>query len=355
MKIGLIGLPKSGKTTIFNALSKSTAEVAAYDTGKAEPNIAVVDVGDKRVDRLSAMYAPKKTIHATFELIDFAGVGAGFSKQGADTAVMKLVKNMDALGLVVRNFESELSGAPAPVEDVGPVLDELLLTDLVVVEGRLGRIEQNVKKGIRSGDVQKEEKVLRRIHEHLSANLAVRDLELSPDERKVLRGFQLLTAKPLVVILNSSEEGFGARGEIVSTLQERGLTVIEFAGSFEMELSRMSEEEAEAFMADIGITESARDRLTQCVYGIMGLISFFTVGPDEVRAWTIERGDTAVDAAGTIHTDLARGFIRAECFPYDELIAHGSEKVVKEKGLLRLEGKEYVVQDGDILNIRFNV
>jgi ribosome-binding ATPase len=189
----------------------------------------------------------------------------------------------------------------------------------------------------------------------LSANHPVRELDLSPEERKVLRGFQLLTAKPLVIILNSSEDRFGASGKTVAELEGRSLTAIEFAGSFEMELTRMSEEEAAAFMEDIGITESARDRLTQCVYGIMGLVSFFTVGPDEVRAWTIERGETAVDAAGTIHTDLARGFIRAECFSYNDLIAHGSEKAVKEKGLLRLEGKDYIVQDGDILNIRFNV
>lgn len=355
MKIGLIGLPKSGKTTIFNALSKSTAEVAAYDTGKTEPNVAIVDVLDERVTRLSDMYHPKKTTYATFELVDFAGVGQGFSKQGADTAVMKLVKTMDALGVVLRNFEDELNGEPSALDELGLILDELILTDLVVVENRLERLEKSLKKGATAVDAQREQKVLLRVQEQLNANKPVRELDLSAEEQKAVRGFQLLTAKPLVVIVNSDEARFGNSGSVLAGAQEQELAAVEFSGSFEMELSRLDDDEAQAFMEEMGIAESARARLTKAVYGTMGLISFFTVGEDEVRAWTIKRGATAVDAAGAIHTDLARGFIRAECFTYDDLIALGSEKAVKEKGLLRLEGKDYTVKDGDILNIRFNV
>lgn len=355
MNIGLIGLPKSGKTTIFNALSKSTAEVTAYDTGKVEPNLSVVEVVDDRVSKLSAMYNPKKTTFATFDLVDFAGVGEGFSKQGADTSVMKLVKTMDALGLVVRNFADEINGSPSPLDDVSPILDELILTDMVVVENRLERLEKSLSKGVGGVDAQKEQKVLLKVQAQLGDNRHVRELDLSPDEQKAIRGFQLLTAKPLLVVLNSDEERFGASGDVVSALEAQGLTTIEFSGSFEMELSQLSDDEAAAFMEDAGITESARARLTTSVYALMGLISFFTVGEDEVRAWTITRGDSAVDAAGAIHSDLARGFIRAECFSYEALIDCGSEKAVKEKGLMRLEGKDYTVSDGDILSIRFNV
>ncbi|MBD3244068.1 MAG: redox-regulated ATPase YchF, partial [Chitinivibrionales bacterium] len=231
MKIGLIGLPKSGKTTIFNALSKSTAEVAAYDTGKTEPNLATVDVLDERVTRLSEMYRPKKTTYATFELVDFAGVGQGFSKQGADTAVMKLVKTMDALGIVLRNFEDEINGEPSAPDDLGPILDELILTDLVVVENRLERLEKSLKKGAGAADAQKEQKVLLRVQEQLNANRPVRELELSAEEQKTVRGFQLLTAKPVVVVLNSDEARFGESGDVLSAVEAQSMAIVEFSGS----------------------------------------------------------------------------------------------------------------------------
>jgi GTP-binding protein YchF len=354
MKIGLIGLPRSGKTTVFNALSNAGIQVTGYAAGKNEPNVAIVNVGDPRVTRLSELYKPKKTIYTTLELVDFAGVGTGFSKEGADSAFMRLVRTMDALALVARNFPSETSAPPAPLADVRPIEEELLLSDLIVADNRVQKLEQSAKKGVKTPDSQREEKVLHKVHEQLSANKPVRELELSPEEHKTLRGFQFLTAKPLIAILNSDDSRFAKSASVVAELSA-GRTVVEFAGTFEMELAGMAPEEAKAFMDDMGITESARDRLTQAAYRMLGLLSFFTVGEDEVRAWTVRQGSNAVEAAGAIHTDLARGFIRAECFSYDDLVACGSEKAIKEKGLLRLEGKDYLVKDGDVLNIRFNV
>jgi len=354
MKIGLIGLQGSGKTTVFNALTKSEASTA-HTGGKSEPNVAVVKVMDERVDRLVEIYQPKKTVYATVEFVDFGGMSIGSSKEGATAAAsMATMRNMDALALVARNFQDAMGENPAPLEDVRIVGDELLISDLIVAENRLERIEKGYSRGQRTDALVKEEKLLRGIIAHLNQNRPIRELELAGQEEKVIRGFQFLTNKPLMIIINSSEELFGKSGSPTAEMP-KGCRAIEFAGKFEMELSQLDQDEATLFMEDMGITESAYSRLTRLAYETLGYISFFTVGPDEVRAWNIQKGDTALDAAGTIHTDLARGFIRAECFTYDDLIQHGSEKHVREKGLFRLEGKEYQVKDGDILNIRFNV
>ncbi|MFZ5517616.1 MAG: redox-regulated ATPase YchF [Candidatus Zhuqueibacterota bacterium] len=355
MKLGLIGLQNSGKTTIFNALSNSRAEVTAFSSGKAEPNLAVVDVGDERIDKLSELYSPKKTTYATVELVDFAGMTEGAAKNGSFSAeLMALIKNMDALALVVRNFTDSLGDDPEPLEDIERVNTELILSDLVLVETRLERIEANYAKNKKTVGLQLEEKILRRILEQLNDNKPIRNLELSEEEEKNIRGFQFLTKKPFLVILNSDETRFGKNEKLIAAIQEQYNT-IEFAGNFEMELAQLSPEDAALFMQDMGIRQSARTRLTGFLYSILGYISFFTVGSDEVRAWSIRKGQTAVEAAGVIHTDLTRGFIRAECFSYNDLIKYGSEKAVKEKGLFRLEGKDYIVKDGDALSIRFNV
>lgn len=356
MKIGLVGLPNSGKTTIFNALTRSSVEVTAYATARVEPNVAVVEVGDERVRKLSGMYKPKKTTFAAIDIVDFVGLKEGASKDEAMAGeVLRLVRNVDALAVVLRNFTDDLHGAPAPSEDLRTLEEEFLLADLIIVEKRLEKIEAGYKRGIKNPQIQSEERVLRRIAGQLNDMQPVRALELSAEEMRLIKGFQFLTFKPMVVILNSGESNFGAPRPAAEEL-ERSHRVVEFAGTFEMELAQLdSEEEARAFMEDMGITESARDRLTQVAYDALGYISFFTVGEDEVRAWQIRRGSTAVDAAAAIHSDLARGFIRAECFPYEDLVKHGSERAVKEKGLLRLEGKEYVVRDGDVLSIRYNV
>ena len=355
MKIGLIGLSGSGKTTIFNALTKMEAPVAAHSNGRADPNVAMVQVMDERVTRLSEIYLPRKTVYATAEFVDFTGLAKGAGRSAAfSAAAVGTIKTMDALTLVIRNFEDEFTGPPAPVENLRHIHDELLLADLIVVENRLERIEKGYHRGQRSEVVAREEKILRKILEWLNENQPVRDMPLSPDEERMIRGFQFLTKKPQMVILNSDEARYGKNAALLAEISETS-RVIEFAGKFEMELSRLDEDEARLFMEDMGIRESAYRRLTTLAYETLGYISFFTVGSDEVRAWNVRDGNTALDAAATIHSDLARGFIRAECFSYRDFLRCGSEKGVRETGLFRLESKDYRVRDGDILNIRFNV
>jgi GTP-binding protein YchF len=357
VKIGLVGPPKSGKTTIFNALTRSSAEVTDYSSGKVEPNIAVVEVDDSRVHRLSEMYGPRKTIFATIDFMDFAGVSGGDADLWSGPA-MVLVKTADALAAVVRNFANDVidstHGPPNPVRDAQSVAAELILADLVLVETRIGRIQADHARGKKTAQSEAELKVLEVLHNALSEDIPIRDVELSSDQRRTVSGFQFRSQKPLMIVVNSGEDNFGGSGDVMSAIGET-FTAIEFAGSFEMELSRLEPEEAAAFMEDLGIESSARSRLTKLAYEFLGLISFFTVGKDEVRAWTLHDGESAVDAAGTIHSDLARGFIRAECFPYTSLVAAGSEKGVRDAGEFRLEGKDYTVKDGDVLNIRFSV
>ena len=355
MKIGLIGLPRSGKTTIFIALTRLEAPIAAQSNGSAEPNVGVVRVMDKRVTRLSEFYLPRKTIYATVEFVDFTGLAEGAGKGAAFSATaVGTIKTMDALTLVIRNFEDEFTGSPSPEEDLHHVNDELLLADLMVVETRLERIEKGNHRGLRNEIATREERILRKILEGLNENQPVRDMALSPDEERMIRGFQLLTKKPVMVILNSDETRYGKNASLLERISKT-CRVIEFAGKFEMELSRLDEDEARLFMEDLGIQESAYCRLTSLAYETLGYISFFTVGSDEVRAWNVRNGNTALDAAAVIHSDLARGFIRAECFSYRDFLKCGSEKGIRETGLFRLEGKEYRIQDGDILSIRFNV
>jgi GTP-binding protein YchF len=355
MKIGLIGLPNSGKTTIFNALTKMEANVTAYSDAKAEPNVAVVVVDDERLLELTDMYKPKKTTGATIEMIDFPGMKEGSANNGLFTgSSMGWIKSTDALALVVRNFHDALAGSPTPLRDIDEIDTELLLSDLILVENRLEKIEWFQKRGKGTNSIALEEKTLHKIAEHLNNNRPIRNIDFADAERDIIRGFQFLTNKPFLVILNSDEKVFGGNADLIAEIESR-YNIIEFAGRFEMELSRLDDEEAEAFMEDMGIRKSARERLTQFVYKTLGYLSFFTVGEDEVRAWGIRGGNTAVNAAGAIHTDLARGFIRAECFTYDALIKCGSEKRVRENGHFRLEGKDYVVQDGDILSIRFSI
>lgn len=354
MKLGLFGLPKSGKTTLFNALTKSEAPVSAF-SAKTEPNIAIVKVSDNRIDKLSAMYNPKKTVHATIEIVDIVGVTEDSIKTEAFSGeLMRLIRNTDALAIVVRAFPSDLLGDSSPIQDFRKIEEELLLSDLIVVEKRLEKIRSGYTKGQKTETLQSEERVLQRILDQLNNSRPLRELSFTSEEDNLIKGFQFLTKKPAVVIINTDENSYGKNESVLSEISKTH-TVVEFAGNFEMELSRLEDEESRVFMEDMGITESARARLTHLAYEILGYISFFTVGTDEVRAWNVKKGDTAVEAAGAIHSDLARGFIAAECFSYKDLLELGSEKAVKEKGKFHLEGKDYLVEDGDILNIRFNV
>jgi hypothetical protein len=356
MNIGLIGLPNSGKTTIFNALAKSQAQVSSYANSKTEPNRAMLQVADGRVATLSELYHPQKTTFAAIELIDFTGLTQGAAREGLfSSSSMGMIKTTDALALVAQNFSDSLTESPTPLQDIEQLEDELLISDLIIAENRLERIEKAGRRGKKTNLLEIEEKLLRRIIDHLGSNRAIRDLKLAGGSEKMIRGFQFLTQKPVMIIVNSDENNFGRNHDLLREIKKK-YRVIEFAGKFEMELSQLNDpDEIALFLADMGIKESAKDRLCNAAYELLGYISFFTVGSDEVRAWSLRQGESVLAAAGTIHSDLARGFIRAECFSYDDLIAHGSEKQVSEKGLMRLEGRNYVVQDGNVLNIRFNV
>jgi len=358
MKIALIGLPKSGKTTIFNALTGTAHSTDKYAPAATEANIGMVQVLDPRVTNLSELYKPKKTIYAHIEYHDYPGVFSSHA-ENADNVLFSDIKSCEGFVLVLRNFpDDELDGLVGdynPIRDLGSFEDEMILTDLIVAEKRLERIELGYKRGVRTPAIQLEEKVLKEVCDQLREGLPLRSMDLAPEEAKTLRGFQFFSQKPLLVLLNCSEEGFGQQQPLLDQIKTRGYLSVDIAGRFEEELSKLEADEAAAFMEDMGMSASIRDRLTQLCYQLMGYVSFFTVGEDEVRAWTITRGDNAVTAAGKIHSDLARGFIRAECFRYDDLFAHGNEKTLREKGLFRLEGKEYIVKDGDIISIRFNV
>ncbi len=355
MKLGIIGIQNSGKTTIFNALTGQNAEITSYASQKADPNLGMVDVLDPRITKLSQMYEPKKTIYANIEFIDFGGLTGESTGDAFSANALALLKNTDALALVVRNFMGEFdTSEPNPMEDIEKTDSELIISDLIIAEKRLEKIILSNKRGIKDAAIVIEEKAIRRILDHLNEDKPIRTLELAEEEEKSVRGFRFSSQKPLMIILNSDEDKFGNNSSILAEIDAK-YKVIEFAGNFEMELINLEADEAKEFMDDMGISESARNRLTAFAYETLGYISFFTVGKDEVRAWTITQGDDAVEAAGKIHSDLARGFIRAECFSFDDLIEAGSEKGIKEKGLFRLEGKTYIVQNGDLLNIRFSV
>lgn len=356
MNIGLIGMPNSGKTTIFNALTGSDAQVTAYANSKSEPNRAVVQVIDNRVEALSEMYRPRKTTFAAIELIDFVGLSQGAAREGLFSgSAMGPVKNTDALVLVLANFQHNPAAKAAPLTELQKLEEELLISDLIIAENRLERIGKAAGQGKKTNLLEAEERLLLRIAEQLGDNRPIRDLKLDGEHAKMIRGFQFLTQKPVLVIINSDETNFGKNQYLVAEIEKRH-RVIEFAGKFEMELSQLNDpQDIEPFMEDIGIQESARDRLCRAAYELLGYISFFTVGADEVRAWSIRTDESILTAAGTIHSDLARGFIRAECFSYDDLMAYGSEKKISEQGRMRLEGRKYIVQDGDVVNIRFNI
>lgn len=358
MKIALIGPPKSGKTTIFNALTGADHEVDKYLPPASEANIGIVQVTDARITRLSELYKPKKTIYANVEFHDFPGIFARES-DNPETAIYPEIKSCEAFVLILRAYKDEeldeLYGDADPLKMLSHFEDEMILADMLVVEKRLEKILLGYKRGIKTPAIQIEEKALNCVLQQLQDNKSIRDLELPPEEDKAIRGFQFFSAKPLLILLNASEDGFQAQDEVLAAIRERGFLAQVIAGKFEQELSGLSAEDAELFLADMGMDLSIKDRLTMLCYELLGLISFFTVGTDEVRAWSISSGTNAVNAAGKIHSDLARGFIRAECFSYENIMEYGSEKHLKEKGLFRLEGKEYIVKDGDVLSIRFSV
>lgn len=359
MKIGLIGYPKTGKTTIYNALTGNEGDTDKYIQTHHEAHMGVVQVLDERVTKLSEMYKPKKTIYAQLEYYDFPAIFTDKSDDINQTALISEVKTVDGYAIVLRCFTDdeldELYGASLPLQDISRFEEEMLLQDMVIAEKRLEKIELSYRRGIKTPALQLEEKALHHVLKALHEGHPVRKIELAGDEEKAVRGFQFMSQKPVLALLNCSEDNYHKMDDVIAQIKAQGYLAEAIAGKFEEDLSGMEAEDASVFMEDMGIKESVRDRLTHLCYELMGYLSFFTVGEDEVRAWTIQKGDNAVTAAGKIHSDLARGFIRAECFQYDDLIKYGSEKALKEKGLFKLEGKEYLVRNGDILSIRFNV
>lgn len=362
MRIAIIGLPNSTKTTVFNALTRGNLETAAYSSGALDVRSATVDVPDPRVDRLSALFKPRKTTYAQVTYSDIAGLDRGVGKGGLGGPLLNMLSQSDALMHVVRAFEDpevpHSEGRIDPRTDIDIVDGELLICDQIMVERRIERLHAQLKKGgeksVRAAN-EAELALCERLLAQIEGEAPLRDMALPPAELKLLRPFGLLTLKPLLLVLNIGDTAPGSGAARVADYHHRHTACVELHGQLEMELAQMSPEEAAAFLPEYGIDEPALNRAIRLSYALLGLQSFFTVGEDEVRAWTIRAGANAVEAAGAIHTDLARGFIRAEVVGYDDLLAAGSLAAARQQGLLRLEGKDYAVRDGDIMNIRFNV
>lgn len=361
MQLGIIGLARSGKTTVFNAVTRGHARTGSFGHG-VEPNVGTVKVPDERLYRLAALFKPKKVTHADITYLDFPG---GFSREGASPQLLASLARADALVAVVRAFEDATVDHPLgsvdPARDIAVLNLELAFADAAFLEKRLERLETAVR-SMRPGEREAGERemaLLRRLKAGLEEEVPLRAQAVSHDEWRLLSSYQFLTDKPLLVVLNVGEGDLPRIGEIEREYGQRfagpGTAVAALCGKLEAELAELSPEEAAEFARDLGVSESGLDRMVRLSYELVGLVSFFTVGPDECRAWTVRRGTPAQQAAGKIHSDMERGFIRAEVVRWDELLADGSMAEARRRGHLRQEGKQYIVQDGDVLHILFNV
>ena len=360
---GIVGLPNVGKSTLFNAITKQNILAANYPFATIEPNIGIVTVPDKRVDFLDNLYNPKKTIPATFEFTDIAGLVEGASKgEGLGNKFLSHIREVDAICEVVRCFNDDnithVTGNIDPIRDVEIISVELILADLEIVENRLSRVS---KKGKLANDKEalKEIELLEMVQASLLDNICIRSLDLSEEDIKILKPFNLLTLKPIIYVANVNEDDINTENEYVDKLREyaskEGSKVVVICAKIEAELSELEEEDKIEFLKDMSIEESGLDKLIKESYSLLGLATFLTAGTDEVRAWTFKKGMSAPNCAGVIHTDFERGFIKAEIMSFEDLEKYNSELKVKEAGRLRLEGKEYIMQDGDICYFRFNV
>ena len=357
MKIGLVGLPRSGKTTLFNLLTGSHVATSRFEGGRAELHAGVARVPDERVDRLTGLFSPRKTTYASFEVVDLAGIAKG-ERTGLDA---REFRGADALLHVVRAFEDAALEVPDPRRDILELETELILADLEVVERRLERLETSIRKRRTDGEVA-EQGLLQRLRAVLEGETPLRAGSLTAGEARAIRGFTFLSEKPILHCINVHEKEIPAGDRVVDAyglgdVAARPRTRVGWVSAvIEAEVAQLAGEERAAFLTELGLREPAIHRVLRDCYALLGLVSFFTVGDDEVRAWPVPGGTRAQDAAGTVHSDIARGFIRAEVTGYDELIAAGgSFAEIRAKGQLRLEGKDYIVQDGEICHFRFNV
>jgi GTP-binding protein YchF len=360
MQVTIVGLPGSGKTTVFNALTGGHAETG-FSGGRAAPNVGVVKVPDERLDHLTALFHPRKTTPADVTYVDVA-IPAGAAREGTIAAdVLAQIRNADALLHVARAFEAGGADAPDAWRDVAELDTEFTVADLDVIEKRLEKLRTSGRHGTaaeREANVQEEE-LLARLEPDLSRGQPLRALNLSEDDERRLRGYRFLTQKPVLVVLSIDEAQLAQAAALEVDGRARYTQpesdVVALAGKIEAELAELSTDDAALFMEDLGISEPSRGRVIRLTYALLGLFSFFTAGEDECRAWTLKRGASAVDAAAAIHSDLARGFIRAEVISYPDLTACGSTAEARKRGLLRSEGKTYQVRDGDVIEVLFNV
>jgi hypothetical protein len=361
-KCGIVGLPNVGKSTIFNAITSAGAESANYPFCTIEPNIGMVAVPDPRLDELARIVKPQKVLPTTMEFVDIAGLVKGASKgEGLGNQFLGHIRQVDAIANIVRCFEDEnvvhVDGSVDPVRDVEVIQTELNLADLETVEKRIARTEKQAKSGDKQ--MKAELEVLLKVRSCLNEGRPARTTDLAPEEAAILRGLHLITAKPVLFVANVSEDDLEGRHPFVEQLREvadrEGAELVTICGKIEAEIAELPAEEKDDFLKELGLPEAGLDRMIHAGYHLLGLITYFTAGVKEVRAWTIPVGTKAPGAAGVIHTDFEKGFIRAEVIAYHDFVAAGGESGAKEKGLMRLEGKEYVVRDGDVMHFRFNV